>query len=339
MSDTVTFSRMTRSKPKTSAEGQEQLSSSLARMALAPVASKRVPITEIGFSQCRFIVDDRTFPALCCGEPTLGGSWCAQHRALVFVRVAAPSNHRKLAPEPVKALAGAPAPGPVSREQPPKPVVNQAVKAGSQPSSPPQGVLKPKPDATVPAARKQGKPDAPAKQPAATAASKGKTAADQRAAIKVEARTTAKGTEKPSPAASTKAKDKADSAKKAEATRKPTLAKSPVPAKKAAAASPRRAAKKAAPARKASSRKSSAGKRLPPAAATPSRKSAAKRPAAKTVSSRKSSAAKRLAPGNKVSASRKGGAAKRAAPPKKSAPAGKKRAAAVAKGKSRKRAS
>src|SRR5918998_2248251 len=104
MSDTVTFASMPRSKPKTSAEGKEQLSSSLARMASTSASGGGIPITEIGFGQCRFVVDDRNFPALCCGEPTLGGSWCAQHRALVFVRVAAP-NHRKAAQDAPKGSA------------------------------------------------------------------------------------------------------------------------------------------------------------------------------------------------------------------------------------------
>src|SRR5919112_6029232 len=108
MADAVTFASMPRSKPKTIAEGKEQLSSSLARMASAPVAGKGIPITEVGFGQCRFVIDDRSFPAVCCGEPTLGGSWCAQHRALVFVRVAVQPNGRRPAPEPPKEANGQP---------------------------------------------------------------------------------------------------------------------------------------------------------------------------------------------------------------------------------------
>ena len=75
MSGAVTFLPMPRSKPKTSAEGKEQLSSSLARMASTSTTGGGIPITEVGFGQCRFVIDDRSFPALCCGEPTLGGSW------------------------------------------------------------------------------------------------------------------------------------------------------------------------------------------------------------------------------------------------------------------------
>src|SRR5919112_2910189 len=120
MADAVTFASMPRSKPKTIAEGKEQLSSSLARMASAPVAGKGIPITEVGFGQCRFVIDDRSFPAVCCGEPTLGGSWCAQHRALVFVRVAAPVNGRKAAQGEAKASTAGPEPVATPSDMPSK---------------------------------------------------------------------------------------------------------------------------------------------------------------------------------------------------------------------------
>lgn len=82
---------MRRTKPKTKEEGQKQLSKSLARLASKKPSpdpmNKYVPITAIGFGQCRFVVDDTKIPALCCGQPAGTGSWCAEHRRLVFVRV------------------------------------------------------------------------------------------------------------------------------------------------------------------------------------------------------------------------------------------------------------
>jgi hypothetical protein len=44
-----------------------------------------IPITEVGVSQCRFIVEDSDFPALCCGAPTpVRSSWCEGHRRIVY---------------------------------------------------------------------------------------------------------------------------------------------------------------------------------------------------------------------------------------------------------------
>jgi hypothetical protein len=64
----------------------------------APVAapvSTHVPITEIGSSQCRFIVDDRAVPAICCGMPAVGGSWCSQHLKIVYTPTALRTVHNR----------------------------------------------------------------------------------------------------------------------------------------------------------------------------------------------------------------------------------------------------
>lgn len=43
-----------------------------------------VELINAGFGQCRFIVSDGSQPAMCCGAPTNGGSWCKGHRAIVY---------------------------------------------------------------------------------------------------------------------------------------------------------------------------------------------------------------------------------------------------------------
>jgi hypothetical protein len=44
-----------------------------------------VSLFDVRSFQCRFICsEDKAFPAMFCGEPTLGGSWCSHHRAVVF---------------------------------------------------------------------------------------------------------------------------------------------------------------------------------------------------------------------------------------------------------------
>ena len=52
----------------------------------APVPSSHhtVELIKAGFAQCRYIVSDASEPALCCGAPTDGGSWCDWHRHIVY---------------------------------------------------------------------------------------------------------------------------------------------------------------------------------------------------------------------------------------------------------------
>jgi hypothetical protein len=296
MSGEVTFQRMPRSKPKTTAEGQEQLSHSLARMAAAPIASKRVPITEVGFGQCRFVVDDGSFPALCCGEPTLGGSWCAHHRALVFVRVAAP-NHRKVAQDAPKGSADTPETvlnGPVKRQepQPTKLGQNRLASANNQ---------KPKPQSVEPLAQEGNTPAKPvkgikspqeAKKDGAGTAQR--EARDPKGGVKIPPRGEAKQAE----AAAVKRGGQSVSAKQ------------PEPARKGAAANP--SAKKAEPTRKGAAAKPSTKKAEPPR-----KGSTAKPPAPAKKAAVGSKSSKRPAAAKKAPALRKGGAAKRPQPAKK----------------------
>jgi hypothetical protein len=305
MASEVTFLRMPRSKPKTSAEGQEQLSNSLARMASTPVASKRVPITEVGFAQCRFVVDDRSFPALCCGEPTLGGSWCAQHRALVFVRVAAP-NHRKPAQEPPKALSGTAKPVP---NGPAKPPDDQAA-APAREKPPSLDKQKPKPPHVAPPAESGG---TPAKGPKPSA---NKPPAPASAVKDVGSGTAQAGAHKEGVKASLKGAGKQAKAAVAKGGRS-APAKKPEPSRKSAvkpsprkAPSPKGAAKPSAATKKAAAGKGSAAKRS--------------RAATKAAESRKGSAAKR-SPAKKLAASRKGASAKQRTSAKKTTVAGKRK--------------
>lgn len=299
MPDAVTFLRMPRSKPKTIAEGREQLSSSLARMASGPILSKRVPITEVGFAQCRFVVDDRTFPALCCGEATLGGSWCAQHRALVFVRVAAPGNGRRAAQAAVATsqnggenVAAAPQqPAMIAKSRDPAPRVDSPVSAAKQ---------KRQQDLTVPS-RQAGQKPAAVKQPSTPAVVKDNgTARRGNGAGKKAAAAAPKSDAKQPPAVTAKSNPRAVPAGKPAASRPTTLKKVPGAGKKAEAGRTSRAAnpsasagkshaakpaaKKVAPARKGSATKHTAPVKKPVAArrvagkkGTPARKSKARK--------------------------------------------------------------
>ena len=52
--------------------------------AARPALQHAVKLIEAGFAQCRFIVSDGLQPAICCGAPTDGGSWCKGHRDIVY---------------------------------------------------------------------------------------------------------------------------------------------------------------------------------------------------------------------------------------------------------------
>ncbi len=47
---------------------------------------KGTTLLKAGFRQCRYIISETYSPAICCGAPTNGGSWCEEHRARVLVR-------------------------------------------------------------------------------------------------------------------------------------------------------------------------------------------------------------------------------------------------------------
>jgi hypothetical protein len=49
-----------------------------------PSPKHAVELIKAGFAQCRYIVSDSSEPALCCGAPTDGGSWCDWHRHIVY---------------------------------------------------------------------------------------------------------------------------------------------------------------------------------------------------------------------------------------------------------------
>jgi len=49
-----------------------------------PSRKHAVQLIKAGFAQCRFIVSESASPAICCGAPTDGGSWCAWHRHIVY---------------------------------------------------------------------------------------------------------------------------------------------------------------------------------------------------------------------------------------------------------------
>src|SRR5829696_4664124 len=196
MADAVTFTNMPRSKPKTIAEGKEQLSSSLARMASTSASGGGIPITEVGFGQCRFVIDDRTFPAVCCGEPTLGGSWCAQHRALVFVRVAVQPNGRRPLPDASKPPAAEPA------KEPARVLAKPTGKAALTPGTVPAAVVKPPEPSPVVKAKAPSTAKASAPKPSspdgkASSPVKGKKAEPQ----SKEGATPAKATKASAPAA------------------------------------------------------------------------------------------------------------------------------------------
>ncbi len=43
-----------------------------------------VELIKAGYAQCRYIVSENSRPAICCGAPTDGGSWCDWHRHIVY---------------------------------------------------------------------------------------------------------------------------------------------------------------------------------------------------------------------------------------------------------------
>jgi hypothetical protein len=61
----------------------------------APSPKYAVQLIKAGFAQCRFIVSENTSPAICCGAPTNGGSWCEWHRHIVYEA----ARHRNGRPE------------------------------------------------------------------------------------------------------------------------------------------------------------------------------------------------------------------------------------------------
>ncbi len=63
------------------------------RMPSPHLPRKGTTLLKVGSGQCRYIISETYSPAICCGAPTRGGSWCEEHRARVLVRV------------PVRALA------------------------------------------------------------------------------------------------------------------------------------------------------------------------------------------------------------------------------------------
>jgi hypothetical protein len=76
----------TKSLPRTRAEGAMQLAQSLDRMSFpAHPETPGIPITTIAVDQCRYIIDDHVFPAVCCGARTpRASSWCDEHARIVF---------------------------------------------------------------------------------------------------------------------------------------------------------------------------------------------------------------------------------------------------------------
>ena len=51
---------------------------------LPPSDRYAVELIKAGFAQCRYIVSESSQPAVCCGAPTDGGSWCKWHRQIVY---------------------------------------------------------------------------------------------------------------------------------------------------------------------------------------------------------------------------------------------------------------
>ncbi len=49
---------------------------------------KGTTLLKLKLRQCRYIISETYSPAICCGAPTNGGSWCEEHRARVLVRSA-----------------------------------------------------------------------------------------------------------------------------------------------------------------------------------------------------------------------------------------------------------
>ena len=49
------------------------------------IAPKSRVLTDVKRGECRYIVSDETFPALCCAAPTRPGtSWCEDHCKVVY---------------------------------------------------------------------------------------------------------------------------------------------------------------------------------------------------------------------------------------------------------------
>ena len=277
MPGAVTFVSMPRSKPKTSAEGKEQLSSSLARMASAP-GGRGVPITEVGFGQCRFVIDDRSFPAVCCGEPTLGGSWCAQHRALVFVRVAVQANGRRPVQEPVKEVSAPPVAQPQAAPAVAvlaSPAQAKAAKVLAAAKSPAGGQQKPETN-VAPRKEQVAKDVTPGAAASATrSADAGRSNRDKKSAkVKPdEAR-------KSSPAPTRVSRSGVGTIKSRAPERSGAAKKAAKPAKKGAVKRPSAANKRAlSKSKKSPAKRSAAGKKSAP----PHKRAAVKRSAAKAA--------------------------------------------------------
>ena len=50
-----------------------------------PEIDPRPRLTDVKRGECRYIVGDETFPALCCAAPTRPGtSWCEDHCKVVY---------------------------------------------------------------------------------------------------------------------------------------------------------------------------------------------------------------------------------------------------------------
>jgi hypothetical protein len=49
-----------------------------------PSPKHAVALIKVREGQCRFITEEPTRRAICCGAPTGGGSWCAWHRRIVY---------------------------------------------------------------------------------------------------------------------------------------------------------------------------------------------------------------------------------------------------------------
>ena len=72
-----------------SAPETDTLSNAEALPALStPLQRKGTTLLKLKLKQCRYIISETYSPAICCGAPTNGGSWCEEHRARVLVRSA-----------------------------------------------------------------------------------------------------------------------------------------------------------------------------------------------------------------------------------------------------------
>ncbi len=64
------------------------------RMLPAQLPRKGTTLLKVGSGQCRYIISETYSPAICCGAPARGGSWCEEHRARVLVRVPVRASSR-----------------------------------------------------------------------------------------------------------------------------------------------------------------------------------------------------------------------------------------------------